>query len=87
MISKCANPACSTPFRYLRDGKLFEVEFNRAVQAAAGAAKPVRRIEFFWLCGQCSAELTVIKDHEKGVIIVPIPEQKPLLVRRASAAA
>jgi len=87
MLSKCANPACSTPFRYLRDGKLFEVELNRAVQPAAGTSKPVRRIEFFWLCGRCSAELTVIHDHEKGVIIVPIPEEKPFLVRRASAAA
>ena len=26
MVSKCANPACSTPFHYLREGKIFKVE-------------------------------------------------------------
>ena len=26
MVSKCANPACSTPFHYLREGKVFRVE-------------------------------------------------------------
>ncbi|PYX96097.1 MAG: hypothetical protein DMG64_06520 [Acidobacteria bacterium] len=26
MVSKCANPACSTPFHYLREGKIFRVE-------------------------------------------------------------
>ncbi len=87
MLSKCANAACSTPFRYLRDGKLFEVESNRPIQTSAGIAKPVRRIEFFWLCGQCSAELTVINDDKKGVITVPIPKERQFLVRRASAAA
>ena len=87
MLSKCANPACSTPFRYLRDGKLFEVESHRPVKAAADHAKPVRSIEFFWLCGQCSAELTVVNDDQNGVITVPIAKEKPFLVRRASAAA
>jgi hypothetical protein len=24
MLSKCANPVCTTPFHYLRDGKLFQ---------------------------------------------------------------
>ena len=28
MISKCANPNCSTPFHYLRDGKVFRVDLN-----------------------------------------------------------
>lgn len=87
MLSKCANPACSTPFRYLRDGKLFEVESQGPVQTATGVSKPVRRVEFFWLCGQCSAELTVIQDDKKGVITVPIPKERPFLVRRAAAAA
>jgi len=26
MIGKCANPACSTPFRYLHEGRLFRFE-------------------------------------------------------------
>jgi len=28
MLSKCANPGCSQPFRYLGEGRLFQVERN-----------------------------------------------------------
>jgi hypothetical protein len=84
MLSKCANPACSQPFRYLRDGKLFEIESRTGVDnSAVGERKPSRRVEFFWLCGQCSTELTVINDKVHGVITIPI--RAPLMVRRAAA--
>src|SRR5947209_8578904 len=56
MLSKCANPGCSTAFRYLREGKLFEIDNNTLAAANADAKKPVRRVEFFWLCGPCSSE-------------------------------
>jgi hypothetical protein len=84
MLSKCANPACSTPFRYLRDGKLFEIDIT-STDTTADAKKSSRRIEFFWLCGDCSTELTLVKDHEQGVRTVPILQAKPFLVRRAIA--
>ena len=84
MLSKCANPACSRPFRYLREGKLFEIDSTQMEEPVSGK-KPVRRVEFFWLCGDCSAELTVINDQEKGVITVPIPQAATFLVRRAAA--
>ena len=87
MLSKCANPACSKPFRYLRDGKVFEIDSTKESQLASGDTKPVRRVEFFWLCGECSAELTLVNDQEKGVITVPIPQAAKFLVRRAAAAA
>ncbi len=83
MLSKCANPACSQPFRYLRDGKLFEIETRVGSDPAVGERKPGRRVEFFWLCGQCSTELTVINDKDQGVITIPIQTQ--LAVRRAAA--
>ena len=84
MLSKCANPACSQPFRYLRDGKLFEIESHVGSDTAAGGErKPSRRVEFFWLCGQCATELTVINDKVQGVITIPI--RTPFLVRRAAA--
>ncbi len=35
MLSRCANPSCSTPFRYLRDGRLFQAE------ASSGNVRPV----------------------------------------------
>jgi hypothetical protein len=84
MLSKCANPACSRPFRYMRDGKLFEVDSAYESQTSATAEKkPARRVEFFWLCGECASNLTVIRDDEKGVITVP--QTTPFLVRRAAA--
>ena len=86
MLSKCANPACSTPFRYLRDGKLFEIETKSpAGENETGTKKHSRRVEFYWLCGECSSELTVVQDQSKGVITVPILEATPFLVRRAAA--
>lgn len=62
MIAKCANPACSVPFHYLRDGKLFRMEHrpNAFGPKRMGSAKPVHRIEHFWLCGPCSTTLTVV---------------------------
>ena len=86
MLSKCANPSCSTPFRYLRDGKIFEIDANQETEAI-GSVKPIRRVEFYWLCGPCSSELTVIHDLDKGVQIVPLPKEARFLVRRAAAAA
>jgi hypothetical protein len=89
MLSKCANPACSTAFRYMREGKLFEIdnksgqEFSSAGDSNAGQRKAIRKVEFFWLCGQCSAELTVVHDEKKGVAIIPLTT--PFLVRRAAA--
>ena len=86
MLSKCANPACSRPFRYLRDGKLFEIDSrDESVLATVGEErKPVRRVEFFWLCGECSAEMTIINDRDRGVVAVPIVEP-PRFLRRAAA--
>jgi hypothetical protein len=85
MLSKCANPACSQPFRYLRDGKLFEIETNaRADSSTAGERKPIRRVEFFWLCGQCCMELTVVHDKTQGVITIPLPG-RPAAKRAASS--
>jgi hypothetical protein len=83
MLSKCANPACSQPFRYLRDGKLFEIETKVGPDPTVGERKPSRRVEFFWLCGQCSTQLTVVNDKHQGVITIPIRTQ--LAVRRAAA--
>jgi antitoxin Phd len=58
MLSKCANPSCSTPLVYLREGRIF--------------AFPVAEelVEHFWLCGPCSVALT-LRDSERGVQVVP----------------
>ena len=68
MVSKCANPECSTPFRSLRTGKLIRVESGpetpvSETEQAFGWSKSARRAEFFWLCENCSSKgLTFHKD-------------------------
>jgi hypothetical protein len=76
MLSKCANPSCSTPLVYLREGKIFMIEAASQPQAAANASstatpKASNRVEHFWLCGPCSAQMTLACDRQHGVKVVP----------------
>lgn len=73
MLSKCANPACSTPLIYLREGKIFMMEHNSQphVRADPVLVKQGNRVEHFWLCGPCSLTLTIAYDRERGVKVVP----------------
>jgi hypothetical protein len=83
MLSKCANPVCSTQLHYLRDGKVFKVEMSRPVPI--DSRKPLRRVEHFWLCGPCSTTQTLSYDQEYGVRILPKTQQAVPLIRRAAA--
>ncbi len=76
MLSKCANPACSTAFQYLRDGKLFQIEVGSSAESGIHVVNksPSRKIEFFWLCGPCSARLTLAYQRGKGVITLPLSQ-------------
>ena len=79
MLSKCANPACSTPFRRLREGKLFVVETENRADGkieimASRRARPLRRVEHFWLCDGCSRFITLAFDRDRGMITVPLPD-------------
>lgn len=74
MLTKCANPSCSTPLVYLREGKIFMMvapSHNPEAASDPQAPKPLSRIEHFWLCGPCSAEMTLAYDRKGGVQIVP----------------
>jgi hypothetical protein len=86
MLAKCANPACSAPFLYLREGKLYQIEIQAEMpsgagdrdQGAAGAKeerKPARRLEFFWLCSRCARQMTLSFDRGRGVVVVPTRTQ------------
>jgi len=78
MLYKCANEACSTPFRRLREGKLFQVETEYFAQAQNASShrrsRPWRRVEHYWLCDSCSVYITLTFDRERGVITVPLPD-------------
>ena len=75
MLAKCANPSCSTPLVYLREGKIFMIESSPQSRPAlvgteAVGPKPQNRVEHFWLCGPCSSSMTLTFDREQGVQIV-----------------
>jgi hypothetical protein len=78
MVSKCANPDCSTSFRYLHQGRLFRIETAAGLdrpRTTLGSdddqKKPLRRLEFYWLCEDCVKNMTVILDKETGVSVRP----------------
>jgi len=78
MLSKCANPECSTRFLYMRGGKLFRWDQLQGVKDSGVNSdftikKESRRVEFFWLCDKCAPRMTVV--FRKGVGITT----KPLL--------
>lgn len=79
MLCKCANEACSTPFRRLREGKLFQVETEYLPGRGSRSGmqrkvRPGRRIEHYWLCDACSPFITLTFDRQRGVITVPLPD-------------
>ena len=79
MLHKCANVACSVPFRRLSEGKLFQVETalpdNHPLQRPGSNRKTrsLRKVEHFWLCDDCCGHLTLVFDKSQGIVTLPIP--------------
>lgn len=78
MLQKCANPSCSSVFRRLSDGKLFQVEteyFEKTFRPSPVIPrnKSRRRVEYFWLCGDCASSLSLTFDKTHGIVTVPLP--------------
>jgi len=73
MLRKCANPACTVPFRSLREGKLFVAEATPAEQdGRQGHRQKLQRHEHFWLCQACSGHFTLRFDPDLGMLTVPL---------------
>lgn len=74
MISRCANPACSTHFRYLHEGQIFGFEVRSI--PAAGVDVPgmnsLSRTEYFWLCDSCALTMTLVLKPDAGVALVSV---------------
>jgi Fe2+ or Zn2+ uptake regulation protein len=75
VLSKCANPECSAPFLYFHRGKLFRVETEgrqdrrRQLGEEVGITKPMRRLEFYWLCENCAEQMTLEFDKKTGITV------------------
>lgn len=81
MLSKCANPNCSNLFRYLNQGKLFRWDGlikaeHRLSLVNNVARKSVSATEFYWLCQDCSTQMTVVYREGIGVTVRPIAARK-----------
>jgi len=88
MLHKCANPACTVPFRSLREGKLFLAEnFPSNLNGAFdGNRRKLRRREHFWLCNACACHFTLHFDPNLGMLTVPLSERaSPRFLTRAAA--
>jgi hypothetical protein len=74
MLSKCANPSCSSRLQRLTEGKLFLVESTgvRNPGLVDCRKKSPRRIEYFWLCKPCSSVLTLTADSCGGIEVLPL---------------
>jgi len=70
MLDKCANPACSTTFRRLRDGRVFVTEVEADYQSGANGRARQRQ---YWLCNSCCLTMTVISERGKRAQVVPLP--------------
>lgn len=68
MISCCANLACGKPLHYLREGRIYV--FETVAAAVGGTARP-RRLEHYWLCGDCSPALALVQDTHGRVHLLP----------------
>jgi hypothetical protein len=79
MLSKCLNASCSATFQYLRQGRLFRIDFADAGRRSARSrqetldSRPSNacRIEHFWLCEKCAATLTIKVSDAGEICLVP----------------
>jgi hypothetical protein len=68
MVAKCSNPSCSAPFQYLKEGRLFRLESERALHSRFS------RMEYFWLCPPCSREMTLRLAEDGTVVTFAFPK-------------
>lgn len=74
MLQKCANSVCSHQFRYLNEGKLFEVEIqysNTSTTNGQGErSNGSVHVERWWLCDECAVHTTLRFDRQQGLTMV-----------------
>jgi hypothetical protein len=67
MISMCANPNCSAPFRH---GGGFLFCFPRS-HAAGSVNENMSEVRHFWLCRDCSETYTLENTHGDAITLKP----------------
>jgi hypothetical protein len=79
---KCANPACSTAFRWTAGGKFFRFRPEQIPPSVCSPPKgsPVglHGAHHYWLCERCSHVFTLVYDGESGVVLKLLWMELPL---------
>lgn len=70
MLDKCSNPSCGESFRYLQQGRLFRLDNDLSVDLSRQS-----RPEYFWLCANCAAKMTLRLDESTGIRTLSVPDQ------------
>ena len=71
MLAKCANPICGAHFRYLSQGRVFNVplygtESENGTDTTAKRYAYPQRVEHYWMCARCLMTLTLVT--RKGIV-------------------
>lgn len=84
MVSRCANPACAVPLRYLRDGRLYQFEVRQVSASGTNqfanlfeAKRPGRQVWHYWLCGKCCSSMTLVFNQISGVQVISLLQPSP----------
>lgn len=65
MLAKCANPICGAHFRYLKQGRIYNVPIYCVEDTSRSGPK---RVEHFWLCSNCCTTLTLTWRDGQAVV-------------------
>jgi hypothetical protein len=71
MLSKCANPGCTTEFKYFRQGRLFEFNLSAGACYNTSPQQKGTSRELFWLCERCARAMTLQCSGDGEVVPVP----------------
>jgi len=84
MICQCANPRCGREFRYLHEGHIFVLEPELPFTWHEGQTSidhyEVRR---YWLCDDCARRMTLRRQSDGSVRLMPRPVGDTLRVKAA----
>jgi hypothetical protein len=73
VLHKCVNPDCSAQFRYLHQGRLFEIEIQYLKTADSAGQGTLHNgkgyVERCWLCDQCATHIALRFDPRRGLVV------------------
>lgn len=77
MIDTCANPECSKPLHYLREGQIFAFNLPDPSAPAGSTGYSALHVKHFWLCGDCSGSMLLSLSGKNDVLLLPRPAKQP----------